>query len=250
MKALIIEDEMLAREKMRQLLETYNPVTQIVAELDSVEDSIEWLRNNQAPDVMFVDIHLADGLSFDIFDQVDIKTPVIFTTAYNQYAIRAFRVNSIDYLLKPIQYEDLARSLDKLSELSFQQEQLDVPALKKLIDQGSNRFKSRFVTKIGDNIQTVGVEDILYFYTEYKGVYLVTAQQKLLISYTLEEIEEMIDPQTFFRLNRKYIASINSIDKIKTYSNSRLKLDLLNCDDQEVLISREKASQFKSWLDQ
>lgn len=250
MKALIIEDEKLAREKMRQLLETYNPEVQIVGELDSVEGSIEWLQNNPAPEVMFVDIHLADGLSFDIFDQVDIKTPVIFTTAYNQYAIRAFRVNSIDYLLKPIQYEDLARSLDKLYELSFQQEQLDVPALKKLIDQSSNRFKSRFVTKIGDNIQTVGVENILYFYTEYKGVYLVTAEQKLLVSYTLEEIEEMIDPQKFFRLNRKYIASISSIDKIKTYSNSRLKLDLINCDDQEVLISREKAGQFKSWLDQ
>ena len=250
MKALIIEDEKLAREKIKQLIETYNPAARIVAELDSVEGSVDWLRNNQHPDVMFVDIHLADGLSFDIFDQIEVKTPVIFTTAYNQYAIRAFRVNSIDYLLKPIQYEDLSRSLDKLSELSFQQEQLDVLALKKLIVQSSNQFKSRFVTKIGDNIQSVGVEDILYFYTEYKGVYLVTADQKLLVSYTLEEIEEMVDPQKFFRLNRKYIASIASIDKIKTYSNSRLKLDLVNCQDEEVLISREKTSQFRSWLDQ
>ena len=250
MKALIIEDEKLAREKIRQLIERHDPATQIVAELESVEGSIYWLRNNQHPDVLFVDIHLADGLSFDIFDQVDVKAPVVFTTAYNQYAIRAFRVNSIDYLLKPIQYEDLSRSLDKLAALSFQQEQLDIHSLKKLLDQNTIRFKSRFVTKIGDNLQSVGVADVLYFYTEYKGVYLVTANQKLLVNHTLEEIEELVDPQKFFRLNRKYIASIPSINKIKSYSNSRLKLRLVNCKDQEVLISREKASQFRSWLDQ
>lgn len=250
MKALIIEDEKLARDKIKQLIARYQDDTQIVAELDSIENTVSWLQQNPHPDVMFVDIHLADGLSFDIFDKVEVNIPVIFTTAYNQYAIRAFRVNSIDYLLKPIQYEDLSRSLDKLHDLNFKQDQHDLQALKQLINQASHKYKSRFVTKIGDNIQSVAVEDILYFYTEYKGVYLVTNSQKLLISYPLEEVEELVDPQKYFRLNRKYIASLEAIQKIKTFSNSRLKIDLVNCEDNDVLISREKASQFRSWLDQ
>ena len=250
MKALIIEDEKLARDKIKQLLEQYHGEIEIVDELDSIENTVSWLIQNPHPDVMFVDIHLADGLSFDIFDQVEVKSPIIFTTAYNQYAIRAFRVNSIDYLLKPIQFEDLARSLDKLNELNFKQDQRDLLAAKNLINQPANKYKSRFVTKVGDNIQSVAVIDILYFYTEYKGVYLVTKNQKLLISYALEEVEEMVDPQSFFRLNRKYIASLEAISKIMTYSNSRLKINLVNCDDEDILISREKASRFKSWLDQ
>ena len=250
MKALIIEDEKLARDKIKQLIGRYQGDTQIVAELDSVENTVSWLRHNPHPDVMFVDIHLADGLSFDIFDQVEVNSPVIFTTAYNQYAIRAFRVNSIDYLLKPIQFEDLSRSLDKLQELNYRQDQHDLKALKELMSQAGNKYKSRFVTKIGDNIQSVAVSDILYFYTEYKGVYLVTNSQKLLISYALEEVEDMVDPQVFFRLNRKYIASLEAIDKIKSYTNSRLKITLANCQDNDILISRDKASQFRSWLDQ
>ena len=250
MKALIIEDEKLARDKIKQLLEQYHGEIEVVAELDSIENTVSWLTQNSHPDVMFVDIHLADGLSFDIFDQVEVNSPIIFTTAYNQYAIRAFRVNSIDYLLKPIQFEDLARSLDKLKKLSFKQDQLDLLALKNFMNQAANKYKNRFVTKVGDNIQSVAVNDILYFYTEYKGVYLVTKNQKLLISYALEEVEEMVDPQSFFRLNRKYIASLEAISKIITYSNSRLKVNLVNCDDEDILVSREKASQFKSWLDQ
>jgi DNA-binding LytR/AlgR family response regulator len=250
MKVVIIEDEKLARDKIKQLLHEFDSTAEVLAELDSVENAVHWLKNNSLPDVLFVDIHLADGISFDIFEQIDIRVPVIFTTAYNEYALRAFDVNSIDYLLKPIQYDDLAKSLNKLNKIRTDQHELSLKNLKQLIQEEENHYKERFVAKIGDNIQTVETKNILYFYTEFKGVYLVTENHRLLINYTLEEIEDLVDLRMFFRLNRKYIASFKAINKIKTYFNSRLQIDLQNSDDEEILVSRERVNQFKNWLDQ
>ena len=240
MKVVIIEDEKLAREKIKQLLSEFDSTAEVLAELDSVESTVHWLKNNTLPDVLIVDIHLADGISFDIFDQIEVGVPVIFTTAYNEYALRAFDVNSIDYLLKPIQYDDLAKSLNKLNKIRTDQNALSLKNLKQLIQEEENHYKERFVAKIGDNIQTVETKNILYFYTEFKGVYLVTDKHKLLINYTLEEIEDLVDPRMFFRLNRKFITSFRAIVKIKTYINSRLRIDLQNSDDEEILVSREK----------
>lgn len=250
MKVVIIEDEKLAREKIKQLLSEFDSTAEVLAELDSVESTVHWLKNNTLPDVLIVDIHLADGISFDIFDQIEVGVPVIFTTAYNEYALRAFDVNSIDYLLKPIQYDDLAKSLNKLNKIRTDQNALSLKNLKQLIQEEENHYKERFVAKIGDNIQTVETKNILYFYTEFKGVYLVTDKHKLLINYTLEEIEDLVDPRMFFRLNRKFITSFRAIVKIKTYINSRLRIDLQNSDDEEILVSREKVNHFKNWLDQ
>ena len=251
MRALIIEDEKLAREKLQSLIKRYDPSYEIVGCLDSVEGAVEWLTEQPHPDLIFVDIHLADGISFDIFEHVPIQVPVIFTTAYDQYAIKAFRVNSVDYLLKPIQYEDLERSLDKFQSLKHDLTAPDLSMLHDLIKNSEKHFKTRFITKVGDHIQSVSIEEIAFFYTEFKGVFVVTWEgRKHLINYTLEHLEACLDPQKFFRLNRKYIAEINAIEKVVTLGQSRLKVNLTHCKDESITISREKVSHFKSWLDQ
>ena len=251
MKTLIIEDEKLAREKLQSLIKKYDPNYEIVAYLDSVEGAVEWLTDQPHPDLIFVDIHLADGISFDIFENISVKVPVIFTTAYDQYAIKAFRVNSVDYLLKPIQYEDLQRSLDKFQSLQHYDPAPDLSVLQDLIKNSEKQFKTRFITKVGDHIQSVSIQEIAYFYTEFKGVFVVTWEgRKHLINYTLEHLETCLDPQKYFRLNRKYIAEINAIEKVITLGQSRLKVNLSHCKDESITISREKVSHFKSWLDQ
>lgn len=250
MKILIIEDENLAARRLIKLVKDLLPEAEIFGNLDTIVASVEWLKNNQEPDLIFLDIQLADGISFEIFERIKISSPIIFCTAFDQYAIKAFKLNSIDYLLKPIDPEELGHAISKFRSgkkvplISFDQ-------IKSLLQPVQKVYKNRFLVKLGERIQTADIQEIGFFYSEDKVTLLQTrGGKKYIIDYTLDEVEEMIDPELFFRLNRKYISAIHAIKEVFTYSNSRLKIHLENCNDNDILISRERMGPFKSWLGQ
>jgi two-component system, LytTR family, response regulator LytT len=257
MKILIIEDEPFAQKELKRLLEVAEGKFDILGMLDTVEDSVEWLQKNPPPDLIFLDIQLADGISFDIFRKVDVKAPVIFTTAYDDYAIRAFQLNSIDYLLKPIKLTDLMRAINKYESIKDQFEKggnesvnITKNQLESLLNLGKKEYKSRFVAKVGDQIKYIPVEEIGYFYAEDNVVFLMKKNaDRYIIDYSIEEIDTLVDPKHFFRLNRSIVAHISAIDKVYKYLNSRLKVELKPKTDKEVLISRVKVSDFMEWMD-
>jgi DNA-binding LytR/AlgR family response regulator len=250
MKILIIEDENLAAKRLIQLVKEQLPESEVFGNLDTVKASVDWLRHNPEPDLIFLDIQLADGISFEIFENVNVSSPIIFCTAYDQYAVKAFKLNSIDYLLKPVDPEELAQSMRKLRSRTVAP-QITFEQIKNLLAQNQKVYKNRFLVKSGDRIQTIEIQDIRYFFSEDKVTLLQTGQgRKFIVDYTLDEIENLINPALFFRLNRKYISSIQAIKAIHTYSNSRLKIQLENSDDNDILVSREKIPLFKSWLGQ
>jgi DNA-binding LytR/AlgR family response regulator len=254
MKVLIIEDEQPAAEKLERYLMKYDPSTIVLEKISSVKDSVDWLQQHEREvDLIFMDIQLIDGLSFQIFQQVQIRKPVIFTTAFNEFALDAFKVNSIDYLLKPITFTDLSASLKKLESL---REQLQVTTpLQERIQKAVTTFrdkeyKTRFMVKLGEHIRSITTEQIGLFYADGRDVYLVTTQnRKFIIDYTLESLEDILDPQVFFRLNRTFILNINAIKDVLVYSNSRLKITLQQEFDKEIIVSREKVGDFKEWFD-
>ncbi len=257
MKVLIIEDEPFAQKELVRLLGVAGDKFEILDMIDTVEDSVDWLKNNPAPDLIFLDIQLADGLSFDIFRQVDVKSPVIFTTAYDEYAIRAFQLNSIDYLLKPVNMNDLMRAVNKLEHLRAQfggqqQENVSITRnqLESLLNLGSKEYKSRFVARVGDQIKHIPVEETAYFFAEDNVVFLITRNNaRYIIDYSIEEISSLVDPKNFFRLNRAFVAHISAIDKVYKYVNSRLKIELKPETEKEVIISRARVSEFMDWMD-
>jgi DNA-binding LytR/AlgR family response regulator len=253
MNVIIIEDEHLTAERIATLLRKIDPGIELVSIFDSVKRSVEWFTSNEKPDLVFMDIQLADGLSFDIFDEIKIEVPVIFITAYQEYAIRAFKVNSVDYLLKPVSEEDLRIALDKYRR--YHNRELDVPRiggdlLQSIRDMISRPFKNRFMVRVGDHIKTVDVEQILYFYSLQKGTYLHSADKhNYVVDYTLGKLEEMLDPGLFHRINRRYLITHRAIDDVITLSSSKLKVLLLHSEDEEIYISRERIAAFKEWLD-
>jgi DNA-binding LytR/AlgR family response regulator len=252
MKILIVEDEPLAAAQLAANIAVLKPVAQIMAVCDTVKSAVNWLKNNPAPDLSFFDIQLGDGLSFEIFEQVDFRQPVIFITAFNQYAIQAFKVNSIDYLLKPIDRNDLERALTKYENLSQSKTSaISTQALEEIISSLKKKnYKERFLVKVGTHLRVVETPDILYFYSLQKGTYLKLNDGKdYLLDYSLEQVEELIDPSAFFRINRKYLVSLKSITDVISYSNSRLKLKVQNPIDDEFLVAREKVKEFKEWLE-
>lgn len=250
MKVLIVEDEGIAAERLIQLLNQVDPTIEIVEHLDSVKSVVEWFQNHATPELAFFDIQLADGLSFEIFEKIEISCPIIFTTAYDQYAIEAFKVNSIDYLLKPMMEADLQRALDKFKKQNNPNQSVDVGALMQLMQQQSKTYKERFVIKVGEHLKSVLTESVEIFYSENKATYLLTNEAKrYIIDFTLDQIQEAVDPKSFFRINRKYLIHINSIKDIITFSNSRLKLELSNYYSDALIVSREKVTAFKEWLD-
>ena len=250
MKILIIEDENLAAKRLIKLVQELLPDAEIFGNLDTIIASVEWLKNNQEPDLIFLDIQLADGISFEIFEKIKITSPIIFCTAFDQYAIKAFKLNSIDYLLKPIDPEELGAAITKFQS-GRRVPSISLDQIKHLLQPIKKVYKNRFLVKLGERIQTVDFQEIGFFYSEDKVTLLQTKiGKKFIIDYTLDEVEEMIDPEHFFRLNRKYISAINAIKEVFTYSNSRLKIHLENCNDNDILISREKMGPFKSWLGQ
>ena len=259
MRIVIVEDEQPAARRLKKMLEELDPEIQILATLDSVESTVRWLQTEEMPDLMFMDIMLADGLSFDIFQQVPVKSPVIFTTSYDEYALQAFKVNSVDYILKPITKEDLERSIQKFQTLkeSFASNPvspaIDVQALAKAI-QGQNpgaSYKSRFLVKHGQRLLSIPVEQIAFFMAEDKVVFLFTIDNhKYVVDYSLDELENLLDSTMFFRANRQFTIPLHSIDAVHSYFNGKLKVQLKKYEDKEVIVSREKASVFKQWLDQ
>lgn len=256
MNIIIVEDEGLAAERLAQLIQTTRPDVQIRAVLDSVEDAVDWLRRHPHPDLGFFDIQLADGLSFSIFDSVTIAFPIIFTTAYDQYSLRAFQVNSIDYLLKPIDPVALERAFNKIGQLkkafgANATPSIDVDILREAFQQLQRTYKSRFVVNSGQQLISVSINDIAYFTLENRIVWLrLLSGHRHAVDYSLEQLETMLDPRLFFRINRQYLAHIEAVKSATPYSNSRLRVHLPHVPDGErVIVSRDKAQAFRDWLD-
>jgi len=255
MKILIIEDEAPAFRRLQQLIHEVIAGAEIIDVIDTVQDSVNWIKSHTAPDLIFMDIQLADGLSFEIFNEIEVNCPVIFTTAFDEYTLQAFKVNSIDYLLKPVKKEELAQSLQKLQKLkdSLSKEQENKSAdLKELLaafKQQSNPYKSRFLVKLGDRLISLSDEEIAYFYAEDGCVLIKTkTNQKFTIDHTLDELEKILEPHTFFRLNRQFIARFQAIEEIHNYFKGKLAVSLSPAWKEHIIISREKAPVFKSWL--
>ncbi len=246
---LIIEDEPLAATRLERLIREVEPGVHILGILDSVQQAVAWLQNHTA-DLIFLDIHLADGNSFSIFDQVEVRTPIIFATAYDQYAIKAFKVNSVDYLLKPIEKEELAQSMKKyLGGQAVQAAGADMTALMKAINQRQAEYQKRFMITSGDKIKSIATEDVAYFFGRQKYVFLVTRDNRRhIIDYTLGALEDLLDPGQFFRINRQFIISFPAITNMYTYSKSRIKIELDPPGEIEAIVSIDKARLFREWL--
>lgn len=246
-QVVIIEDEKLAANNLESMLLSIDTDIRILAKIESVRNAVKWLSSNQC-DLIFLDIQLSDGNSFSIFEQIEVKTPVIFVTAYDQYAIRAFKHNSIDYLLKPINKEDLDQSLNKYREYY---QNLQLPDFKTLLETIRNPviYQERFLVNAGQKLKTIKTSDIAYFYVQTKGVFLCTKDDKHYdINYTLEKLQEILDPKVYFRVNRQYIVNINVIENMFTVSKSRLKLELKPKPLDEVIVSVNNIQDFKLWL--
>ncbi len=251
-KVLIVEDEIHAQKELTRLLANCDFNIRILDYIDSVEDAVVWINTNPEPDIMFFDIQLSDGLSFEIFNHVKTSCPVIFTTAFDEYAIKAFKVNSIDYLLKPVKQDDLDNAITKFISLSGKDNNsgLDLHQIEKLLNINKPTYKSRFISRIGDQILHIEIENVAYFKAEDNEVLLVTKNNKqYFIDYPLEQISGLVDPAVYFRANRKYIINISSIKKINKYFNSRLQLELDPKTTDDVLISRVKVPDFLKWID-
>jgi DNA-binding LytR/AlgR family response regulator len=247
MKVIILEDENRAANHLERLLSKVAPDMVVIAKLESVRDGVKYLQNNPEPDLIFSDIQLADGLSFEIYNQVAVHCPIIFTTAYDHYAIEAFQTNGIDYLLKPIEEERLKQSIVKAKHFS---PGLVFEKIRSISSSPSaKQYKSRFMVKVGDKIKSIPVEEIMVFYSQKASFILTADKRTFCIDYALDQLEPMLDPEIYFRINRKYIVSINACTNILAWSNSRLRLKIEGADDPDIIVSRERVQEFKNWLD-
>ncbi|KAA3618988.1 MAG: DNA-binding response regulator [Flavobacterium sp.] len=251
MNVLIIEDEKPSARRLQRMLEKQNVAVNVM--LHSVGEAVEWFANNEHPDLIFLDIQLSDGLSFEIFDEVEVKSAIIFTTAFDEYALQAFKLNSIDYLLKPIDEEELEAAVRKFREHAPKKQnvQLNFEDIRKLLaNPVGQQYKKRFTTKIGQHIKMIAVDEIECFYSENKGTYAHTVDGRdYLLDTTLEQLEDELTPQDFFRVNRTFIVNINAIKDIISYTNSRLQLKLNSFKEQQVIVARERVKDFKIWLE-
>ena len=255
MNVLIIEDESLSARRLEKMLNEYDPTIQVLAKLPSVNKSLRWFSEHQAdtpPDLVFMDIHLEDDNAFRIIEETQLALPVIFTTAYDQYALQAFKANSIDYLLKPINADELKAALDKFRRVQSTHSpasSLNVDALVQLLQQPTTAYKDRFMVNIGPKIQSIPTDQIAYFYYEEKATWLQTYEGRpISIEYSLEKLATVLNPQWFFRVNRAFLVGLNAIKTIHTYSGSKLKLDLRPEPRQEVFVSADRFTDFKTWL--
>lgn len=251
MKVLIVEDEIAAARRLAKMLNLIEPESELLAVTDSISSTVKWLKENHEPELILLDIHLADGSSFKIFDQVKIKCPIIFTTAYDQYAIQAFKVNSIDYLLKPIKQEDLVISLNKFKERSQISSNIDINKLIDELRKPQPTYQQRFVVQYADKLKSIGTNTIAYFMAMEKAVFMTTNEgHRYAIDYTIERLDEVLDPKLFYRVNRKFIVNFSSIKGMYSYSKSRVKIDLIPNPEAEVIVSSDRAAGFKEWLNQ
>jgi len=248
-KILIIEDEEPAAERLVKMLLDIDTNIVVVGNTVSVKSSVKWFRENPLPDLILMDINLSDGHSFDIFKEVEISAPIIFITAYDQYAIDAFKLNSIDYILKPIKKEELRNALDKYKRMGTIQVQQVTSFLNTIKSNQDKEFQKRIVIRYGDTIKMIEITDIAYFYTEEKINFLCThADTRMPIDQNLDELEEILNPKIFFRINRQFIINIAAIEKMLTWSKSRVKIILKPASEHETIVSTERSSHFKDWL--
>lgn len=251
MKALIIEDEKPAARRLARMLETLQ--VEVSHMLHSVEEAIGWFREHPHPDLIFLDIQLSDGLSFEIFDVVPVRSPIIFTTAYDEYALQAFKLNSIDYLLKPIDEAELGAALQKYRERLPESRPLSVDfedIRRLLVNPLEREYKKRFTARVGQHLKIISADEVECFYSENKGTYAATTEgRSYLLDTTLEQLEGELSPETFFRVSRKFSVNINHIKDIIAYSNSRLKIRLSRFSEQEIIVARERVRDFKLWLE-
>lgn len=248
MKVVILEDEKRAANYLERLIQKVAPEMMVVAKFESVRDSVPFLTTHSDIELIFSDVQLADGLSFEIFGQVQVKCPIIFTTAYDHYAIEAFKTNGIDYLLKPVEEERLRQAIEKVKQFS------PSLALEKLLSftnvGAAKTYKSRFMVKVGDKIKSIPIEEILAFYSLEKATYLhTTSHRDYCIDYSVDQLESLLDPGACFRISRKYIVSIHACDNILAWTNSRLRLKIEGIADDDIIVARERVQEFKEWLD-
>ena len=252
MNILIVEDEALSARRLKTMVTEIDPTFRVLDITESVRKTVEWLKDHPAPDLLLMDIELTDGKSFEIFEQVDVKSPVIFVTAYDEYAIKAFKVNSIDYLLKPVKQEELERSMDKLRSLKqqFSKESPGVNIQSLLQEfQRQSHYKERFLIKQADKMVPVDVAEIAYFQTRDKNNFIHTIEGIAYITdLSLDEIEKTLNPKNFFRANRQFIVSAAAVVKIHFWFSSKLKIELKPKASEDVVVSREKAMAFRTWL--
>ena len=251
MNVIIIEDEKPSARRLQRMLNAIDINAETM--LHSVEEAVDWFQNNPHPDLIFLDIQLSDGLSFEIFDAVEIKSAVIFTTAYDEQALQAFKLNSIDYLLKPIDDEDLKIAVDKFKERSPQRQAvtLDFNDIKNLLVNPIEReYKKRFSVKVGQHLKLINIEDIECVYSENKGTYAYTKEgRNYLLDSTLDQLENELEPHVFFRISRKFYVNINAIKDMVSYTNSRLQIKLKTFNEQDIIVARERVKDFKNWLE-
>lgn len=271
MKVVIIEDEHLSAQRLEAMLKRYDPSIEVLAELPSIEASVNWFKSNSDPDLIFMDIHLEDGQSFSIFESINLDVPVIFTTAFDEYMIKAFKVNSVDYLMKPLNYEELAEAVDKFKRI-FQRELKEEDGRSKeevgrwKIEDGRNmaqgledliksiqkiepEYKSRFLVSIGSRLKTIDISEIHYFFSADKITFLVTKEnQRFPIDFSLDKLASQLDPKQYFRVNRQMIVRLDAIENIHVFSKGRIKLDLRPALKEEVFVTIDKVVEFKEWL--
>jgi len=252
MKVLIVEDEELAVKKLQKTLAGVDDTIEVVGVADSIRDTVSWLQQHPAPDLILMDIELADGQSFEIFKLTEVKSPVIFTTSYDEFALKAFKVNSVDYLLKPIQQDELQAALNKYKKMREDKKaDLSIDNLVKELQQKlqPREYRKRFLVKHAQKLVSIEVEEIAYFYSDGRlNFFKTTDNRKFVVDYTMDDLEDMLDPDRYFRISRSFYVSVNSIEKIDDYFGNRLVLQLKPVVDKEALVSREKVTDFKKWM--
>lgn len=246
MKVIILEDEQRAANHLQRMIGRVAPDMEVSHVFETVREAVDHLEHDTSVEMVFSDVQLADGISFDIFSRININCPIIFTTAYDTYAIEAFNANGIDYLLKPLEEERLEKAINKARKFSAAKTEVDLSG----IASASRPYKSRFMVRVGERIRTIRIEEILAFYSFEKTTYLHTDQHRnYIIDYSLEELENMLDPISYFKINRRYILSIEACSQILAWSNNRLKIDIEGIDDPKIVVARERVRDFKAWLD-
>ncbi|MFD1316580.1 LytR/AlgR family response regulator transcription factor [Namhaeicola litoreus] len=251
MKIVIIEDEKPAARRLARMIENLD--LQVDMMLHSVSEAVDWFLNNNNPDLILLDIQLSDGLAFEIFDEVDVDSPIIFTTAYDEYALKAFKLNSVDYLLKPIDEDELRLAVEKFHQnwVNANPLKLNIEKIREALKLNEEKkFKKRFIIKIGQHLKMIPVSKICCFYSENRGTYFKTIDNRdYLVEPTLDQLEDELNPNLFFRINRKYIISMDAIEDMVSYTNSRIQIRLHSVDEDDLIVSREKVKKFKQWLD-
>lgn len=248
-QVLLIEDEEPAAKRLQKLLNETTEEVNVLGIVDSIHSAKEWLQNHPEPQLILADIHLADGISFELFKQVEVKCPIIFTTAYDEYALQAFKLNSIDYLLKPIKKDELQKALQKFrKQTETQLQQLNINQLLEAFSQ-TDKYRQRFVIRYGEHIKTIETKDVAYFYTEARANFLITKDAKrYVIDFNLDQLDQMLNPKQFYRINRQFIISLQSIDEMSTWTKGRVMIKLKPASKLETIVSTERSAEFKKWL--